>query len=414
MWATYQVAPVSIPMIFLDALGFTSWMILPPNPYRCDPVGCPCEGADLFFGHYQVDRMGAFILRRLVSSIPVLLGILAVTFIVARVIPGDPCTAIYAERATPELCQQFNMRYGIDLPLPQQFVTYVTQFVSGDLGDSILYSLPITRLIAERLPVTIELGLLALTFATLIGIPLGIISAYRRNSLIDVGTMLVANIGVSMPVFWLGLMLAYIFSVGLRGTIFQLPPSGELPAGYRYTPFYMVWGLLSEPEQASPLLIFFGNLKILNAVLTLNGDLLLNSLKYMILPAVAVGTIPMSIIARMTRSAVLETLGQDYVRTARSKGLREFVVVVRHAVRNALLPVVTIIGLNFGLLVSGAVLTETIFGLTGVGTTLVDGITSRDYPLVQGFTLFIAVAFVVINLIVDVLYGYLDPRIRVS
>ncbi len=355
-----------------------------------------------------------FILRRLISAIPVVLGILVVTFLVARIIPGDPCTAIYGERATPELCASFATRYGLDLPVIEQFGVYVSQFITGDLGDSIRYSVPVARLLAERLPVTVELGLAALTFATLIGIPLGIVSAYRRNSAVDVGTMLIANIGVSMPVFWLGLMLAYIFSVGLRGTVFSLPPSGELPAGYRYIPFYISWGLAQSPDQVSPFVIFLGNLKIFNSILTLNGDLLLNSLKYMILPAVAVGTIPMSIIARMTRSAVLETLGQDYVRTARSKGLRERHVVIRHAVRNALLPVVTIIGLNFGLLVSGAVLTETIFGLTGVGRTLVDGITARDYPLVQGFTVFIAVAFVLINLFVDVMYGYLDPRIRVQ
>lgn len=354
-----------------------------------------------------------FLLRRLVSSIPVLIGILAVTFVVARVIPGEPCTAIYGERATPAICEAFAIRYGLNLPLGEQFLVYINQFITGDLGDSIRYSVPVTDLIAQRLPVTLELGLVALLFATVVGIPLGVISAYRRNSAIDVGTMFIANIGVSMPVFWLGLMLAYIFAIGLRGTPFALPPSGELPAGYQYTPFYVAWGLAPE-DSASPVLVFLSGLKILNAVLTLNGDLLVNAMRYLILPAVTVGTIPMSIIARMTRSAVLETLGQDYVRTARSKGIREYHVVVNHAVRNALLPVVTIIGLNFGLLVSGAVLTETIFGLTGVGRTLVDGITARDYPLVQGFTVFIAVAFVAINLIVDVLYGYLDPRIRLN
>ncbi len=358
--------------------------------------------------------MAQFVLRRLISSIPVLLGILAVTFVVARVIPGDPCTAIYAERATPQLCAAFAERYGLNQPLPQQFATYIGQILSGDFGDSIRFTMPITRLIAERLPITLELGLVALTFATIVGIPLGILSAYRRNSAIDVGTMFIANLGVSMPVFWLGLMLAYIFAVSLRGTPFALPPSGDLPAGFPYVPFYEAWGLVPPDGEPSSLLVFLSGLKILNAILTLNGELLVTALRYLILPAVTVGTIPMSIIARMTRSAVLETLGQDYVRTARSKGLREFTVVIRHAVRNALLPVVTIIGLNFGLLVSGAVLTETIFGLTGVGRSLVDGITSRDYPLVQGFTVFIAVAFVVINLIVDVLYGYLDPRIRLG
>jgi peptide/nickel transport system permease protein len=174
------------------------------------------------------------------------------------------------------------------------------------------------------------------------------------------------------------------------------------------------WGLVSDPANAPPLLAFLARLNVLNAILTLNIDLFLNALRYMILPAVAVGTIPLSIVARMTRSSVLETLGQDYVRTARAKGLNERAVVLRHAVRNALLPVVTIIGLNFSLLISGAVLTETIFGLTGVGRTLVDGITTRDYNLVQGFTIIIASSFVLINLLVDILYGVLDPRIRLG
>jgi peptide/nickel transport system permease protein len=200
----------------------------------------------------------------------------------------------------------------------------------------------------------------------------------------------------------------------LKDTPLALPPSGRLPAGYVATPFYVAWGLAESQETASGFMVFLSRLNVLNAILTLNTDLLINALRYLILPAVAVGTIPMAIIARMTRSSVLETLGQDYVRTARAKGLRESTVILHHAVRNALLPVVTVIGLNFGGLVSGAVLTETIFGLTGVGRTLVDSITTRDYTLVQGFTVVIAVAFVVINLIVDIIYGYLDPRIRLS
>jgi len=174
------------------------------------------------------------------------------------------------------------------------------------------------------------------------------------------------------------------------------------------------WGIAPDEASASPILVFIARLYTLNAILTADMALLSNSIRHLILPAVAVGTISMSIIARMTRSSVLETLNQDYVRTARAKGLREFTVVIRHAVRNSLLPIVTIIGLNFGLLISGAVLTETVFGLTGVGRTLFDGITSRDYPMVQGFTVFIAFAFVLINLLVDILYGYLDPRIRLS
>lgn len=358
--------------------------------------------------------MASFILRRLVLSIPVLIGILIVTFFLTRLIPGEPCTAIYGERANPQICAQFYARYGLDQPLLNQFFSYMVRIVQGDLGDSIRFSVPVTDLLIQRLPVTIELAATALLFATLVGIPLGILSAYRRNSIVDVGTMFVANIGVSMPVFWLGLILAYIFSVTLRGTPFALPPSGRLDPGFNVIPFYTQWGLAPDQASASPLMIFVSNLYVLNALLTLNFELLANALRHLILPAVAVGTISMSIIARMTRSSVLETLNQDYVRTARSKGLREFLVVMRHAVRNALLPVVTVIGLNFGLLISGAVLTETIFGLAGVGLTLRDGITARDYTLVQGFTVFIAAAFVLINLFVDVLYGYLDPRIRLS
>jgi peptide/nickel transport system permease protein len=303
---------------------------------------------------------------------------------------------------------------GLDQPIGTQFLIYLGNIARGDLGTSLRYSRTISDMLIERLPVTLELGILAITFATIVGIPLGIISAYRRNSALDVGTMLGANIGVSMPVFWLGLMLIYIFAVLLKDTPFVLPPAGRLPAGYQPIPFYAVWGLAQDPESAGGFLVFISRLNILNAVLSLNGELFTTSLRYMILPALAVGTIPLSIIARMTRSSVLETLGQDYVRTARAKGLRETKVVIGHAVRNAMLPVVTIIGLNFGGLVSGAVLTETIFSLTGVGRTLVDGITARDYTLVQGFTIMIAVAFVMINLVVDLLYGYLDPRIRLS
>lgn len=355
-----------------------------------------------------------FLARRLISSIPVLLGILAITFFLNRLIPGDPCRAVLGERATDVICDAYMARMGLDQPLPTQFVIYVGNVLQGDFGSSLRYQRTITDLLAERLPVTLELGASAMLFAIAVGVPLGIISAYRHNTAVDVGTMIGANMGVSMPVFWLGLMLAYIFAVTLKDTPFALPPSGRLPAGYEATPFYIAWGLAESQQTAGSLLVFLSRLNILNAILTLNGDLFVTALRYMILPAVAVGTIPMAIIARMTRSSVLETLGQDYVRTARAKGLRELVVVIRHAVRNALLPVVTVVGLNFGGLVSGAVLTETIFGLSGVGRTLVDGITARDYTLVQGFTIVIAVSFVLINLVVDIIYGYLDPRIRIN
>ncbi len=358
--------------------------------------------------------MSNFLVRRLVSSIPVLFGILLVTFVLNRSIPGDPCRAVLGERATAAICDAYMERYGLNEPIPVQFVYYLRNVLQGDLGTSLRFGRTVTELLAERLPVTIELAICALFVAVIAGIPLGILSAYRRNSAVDVSTMLFANVGVSMPVFWLGLMLAYFFGVILKDTVFALPPSGRLTAGANPTPFFIAWGVIDDPRQASNLLLFLSRFNILNAILTLNVNLFLDAARHLLLPAVAVGTIPLAIVARMTRSSLLDALGQDYTRTARAKGLRELAVVVRHAVRNSLLPVVTIIGLSFGGLVSGAVLTETIFGFSGIGRTLVDGITARDYTLVQGVTLVTAVTFVVINLIVDILYGYLDPRIRLS
>ena len=358
--------------------------------------------------------MSNFLIRRIFLAIPVLLGILLVTFTLNRLIPGDPCRAVLGERATDEICDAYMARFGLDQPIPIQFLYYVRNIAEGDLGTSLRFSRSVNDLLAERLPVTIELAFCALIFAVLAGIPMGIISAYRRNSSVDVATMIFANIGVSMPVFWLGLMLAFLFGVILKDTPLALPPSGRLTPGANPTPFYVLWGWAENANSAPPLLKFMGGFNFLNAILTLNTGLFLDAARHILLPAIAVGTIPLAIIARMTRSSLLDALGQDYTRTARAKGLREVSVVVGHAVRNSLLPVVTIIGLSFGSLVSGAVLTETIFGFTGIGRTLFDGITARDYTLVQGVTLVTAVSFVMINLIVDILYGYLDPRIRLS
>lgn len=356
--------------------------------------------------------MLTFVLKRLTFSIPVLLGILVVTFVLARAIPGDPCIAVLGERASKEVCESFFRRNGLDQPLPIQFIVYLRNFSQGDLGDSMRFHRPVMELLVERLPTTVELGLFALLFAIAVGVPLGVLSAYRHKSILDVGTMVGANIGVSMPVFWLGLMLAYLFAVLLKDTPLALPPSGRLTPGANPLPFYEYMGWVSEGEEAAGILIFLSRINTLNAVLTLNSELFVDAIRHLILPAVAVGTIPLAIIARMSRSSVLEVLNQDYVRTARAKGLRERSVVGKHALKNAMLPVITVIGLNFGLVISGAVLTETIFSLTGVGRTLVDSITSRDYTLVQGFTVVIAAGFVLINMVVDIMYGYLDPRIR--
>ena len=353
-----------------------------------------------------------FVFRRLAYSIPVLVGILLVTFTLARAIPGDPCLAVLGERATEEICEAFFRRNGLDQPMPLQLLIYMRNFLQGDLGDSLRFHRPVMELLVDRLPTTVELGFFALLFAISIGVPIGVLSAYRHKSALDVGTMIGANIGVSMPVFWLGLMLAYLFAVLLKDTPFALPPSGRLTPGASPEPFYLVAGWYADGDEPLGILRFLSRINTLNAILTLNGELLVDALRHLILPAVAVGTIPLAIIARMSRSSVLEVLNQDYVRTARAKGLRERVVVGRHALKNAMLPVITVIGLNFGLVISGAVLTETIFSLTGVGRTLVDSITSRDYTLVQGFTVVIAAGFVIINMVVDILYGYLDPRIR--
>jgi len=359
--------------------------------------------------------MTQYLIRRIIASIPVLIGILLVTFVIARVVPGDPCRAILGEKATQAVCDRFIHEKGLDKPIPTQFVIYMGEVLRGDFGNSIRYSLPVTRLLIERLPTTVELSLAALLVSMIIGIPLGVISAVNHNSWADVVTMVWANTGVSMPVFWLGLMLAYVFSLKLKGTPFWLPPSGRVTAGIPADPFYEVWGL-AVPDTGGLLAVyqFISRLNLLNALLTANWKLFKDALTHLILPAVALGTIPMALIARMARSAMLDVLGQDYIRTARAKGLRKSIVVMKHAFRNALLPLVTIVGLSFGSLLGGAVLTETIFGLSGVGRILYDAITARDYGIVQAFTVVIAVFFVAINLLVDISYAYLDPRIRLE
>ncbi len=359
--------------------------------------------------------MAQYILRRVLASIPVLFGILVVTFIIARVIPGDPCRAILGEKATAAVCERFIHEKGLDKPIYQQLFIYMGEVASGDFGDSIRLSLPVTRLLAERLPTTIELSFAALLISMIVGIPLGVISAVKHNTWIDVLTMMWANAGISMPVFWLGLMLAYVFSLLLKDTPFWLPPSGRVSAGMVDDPFYEVWGwVVPESGLWASTLIFLGRLNILNAILTANWELLKDAIKHLILPAMALGTIPMALIARMTRSAMLDVLGQDYIRTARAKGVKQSSVVMKHAFRNSLLPLVTVIGLSLGGLLGGAVLTETIFGLSGLGRTLYEAITARDYVIVQAFTLVIAIFFVTINLLVDLSYAYLDPRIRVN
>jgi peptide/nickel transport system permease protein len=355
-----------------------------------------------------------FIIRRLLASIPVLLGVVAVVFILTRVIPGDPCQAALGEKANPATCFQFRQRFGLNEPLPVQFGIYLGDLATGNLGESIKTGQPVTEILLERMPTTVELTFYALIFAIVVGTTLGIVSAYRRNSAADVGTMMAANFGVSIPVFVLGLLLAFLFAIVLKGTFFSLPPSGRLTAGFQYDTIAEVWGLTSLSGPPRTFLDFLSNMYTVNGLLTGQWGLLIDAVRHLILPAVALGTIPMAIIARMTRSSLLEVLGQDYVRTARAKGMRPRIVLFRHGLRNALLPVVTVIGLSVGALLSGAVLTETIFGLPGLGTQIFDAITGRDYIVIQGMSLLVAIIYVIVNLIVDISYGFLDPRVRVS
>ena len=323
--------------------------------------------------------MGRFLLRRFISSIPVIIGILALVFALARMIPGDPCRAALGERATDEICNAYNERYGLNDPIYVQFAIYLGDVLTGDLGESFRFGVPVTDLLIQRLPTTIELAAAALFIAVTVGIPLGIVSAYRHNTKTDVATMIGANIGVAMPVFWLGLMLQYVFAVFLRDTPLALPPSGKLDAGLIPIPFYEAWGL-----PVNGFMEFLSEFTIMNALVTFQWEIFQSAFLHLILPALALATIPMAIVARMTRSSLLDVLGLDYIRTARAKGLRERLVVLKHGL------------------------------LAGVGKTLFDAITSRDYTVVQGFTLVVAISFVVVNLIVDLIYTYLDPRVRVS
>jgi len=356
-----------------------------------------------------------FLVRRLLFAIPVLLGIVIVVFALIRSIPGDPCTAILGERATVEACERFNEANGLDEPAIVQLGIYTRNLLSGDLGDSVRFSRPVTQILIERMPLTIELSVSALFLAVLIGVPLGIAAAMRHNTSVDVGTMALANVGVSMPVFWLGLMMQFLFAVFLQDTALALPPTGRLSAGAVSIPFYDVWGWNVDVDTGfGNLLEFISNFFIFNSIITGDWELLGDAVRHLIMPAVALSTIPTAIIARITRSSLLEVLGSEYVRTARAKGALERRVVGRHALRNALLPVVTIVGLQLGLLLGGAVLTETVFGLAGVGTAVVEAIFARDFAVVQGVTLIIAAGYVFANLAVDISYAYLDPRIRLE
>jgi peptide/nickel transport system permease protein len=359
--------------------------------------------------------MARYVMRRLIVTIPVLLGILVITFLLARVVPSHPCEMNLGDKMTPEICARFIQNKGLDRSLAVQFSIYLKDVFRGDFGNSIRFNRPVLQILAERLPATIELSLSAFLIAVMVGIPTGIIAAIKRDSIFDFGSMFGANLGVSTPVFWLALILIYIFAVLFRDTPFWLPPSGRLSTGVVSVPFYEAYGIIAD--QGSPRYYFFeflSNLYILNSLITGDFEVLGNTLKHLILPAVALSVIPMAMITRLTRSSLLDEMGTLYILGARAKGLKRKTAIMKHGFPNALLPIVTIMGLQVGGLLSGAVLTETIFSYPGLGRMLFDSIIHHDYPVVMMIILVIAVGYFLINLLVDLSYGFLDPRIRLE
>lgn len=312
--------------------------------------------------------MTEYLLRRVLYIIPTLIGVTFLVFVSVRLIPGDPALAIAGERATPEIVEQVRKELGLDKPILTQYGRYMAGLVRGDLGRSVRTNLPVLDEIGRRLPYTLLLASVSLAVAGVIGIFLGVVSASRPYSLVDNASMIGALVGVSIPVFWLGLMLMLVMSV-------ELPRRLGLP------------GPLLPPTGAG-------------------------TWKHLVMPALTLAAYSTAMIARMTRSSMLEIIAQDYVRTARAKGLKERAVIYGHALRNAWIPIVTVLGLQFGALMGGAVLTESVFAWPGIGKYLVDAIFTRDYPVVQAAVLTIAVGFIVINLLVDLLYAVIDPRIR--
>ena len=332
--------------------------------------------------------MARYILRRVLLLFPILFGVSLAVFLVMHLFTVDPAEIILGQHATPEQVAVVREELGLNKPIYVQFADYISRAVRGDLGQSVITKTSITEELMKRFPATAELAVLAICLASVLGISLGVVSAVRQNSIFDYGAMVAALLGVSMPIFWLGLMMIILFSV----TLGWLPASGRIAIGFK-------------PEDIT-------GLYLVDSLLTGDMESFWNAFKHLLMPAIALGAYSTAIIARMTRATMLETIRQDYVRTARAKGLREPVVVVKHALRNALIPIVTVIGLQMGALLGGAVLTETVFSWPGIGSYIVDGIMVSDYPRVQGAVLLIATIFVLVNLIVDVLYCYLDPRIQ--
>ena len=332
-----------------------------------------------------------FVVRRLLLLVPILIGLSLLIFVWIRALPGTPADALLGERATPQAVAEFRHRYGLDRPIFVQYWAYLKTTASGELGTSVASHRPVTTEIRDRFPATIELTVAAMLFALSVGLPLGLLAAKRYGRATDHASLFLSLIGISIPVFFLAILLKYLFAVRLG----WLPSVGRQDAlildAKHPTGFYVLDGIVAGDWHAA-----------------------WDALKHLILPAIALGSIPLAIVARVTRAATLDVQNEDYVRTARAKGLPPRIVDRRHVLRNALLPVTTIIGLQFGILLGGAVLTETVFALPGMGSWIKEAILNHDYPALQGGILFIALVFVIVNLIVDISYGLINPRIRVS
>ena len=330
-----------------------------------------------------------YITKRIFMLIPVLLGVSLLAFLLIHLAPGDPAVTMAGEHASSQTINAIRVKYGLDKPLYIQYGIWLKQALRGDMGRSIVSNDFVMREIMDRFPNTFELTIFAMIIAVIVGSIAGIVSASKQYSFLDYSTMGLALFGVSMPVFWLGIMLMMIFGVFLR----WLPISGRINIAIS---FNRITGLY-----------------VLDSLITGNFKALIDVIKHLILPGIALGTIPMATIARVTRSSMLEVLRQDFIRTERAKGLSERIVIYKHAVRNAMIPVITVIGLNFGLLLAGAILTETVFSWPGIGRYVVNAVGMRDYPAVQGCVMFFAFMFVIVNLITDILYVYIDPRIKI-
>jgi len=335
--------------------------------------------------------VGKFILRRLLVLIPILLGLTVIIFMFIRLLPGDAAGAILGERATQESLERVRAALGLDRPLIEQYWEYVSGLVRLDLGSSFLSGRDVTQDFLQRFPATIELTAAAMVFALSLGIPLGMLTAKRRGTWVDGTGTALSLIGISIPIFFLGLMLKWLFAIQWP----ILPDSGRIDLITYYIPRVT-------------------NFMTIDAILAGEWGGFMDALRHLILPGIALGTIPLAIIMRVTRASVIDVLNEDYVRTANAKGLPSRVVDNRHVLRNALLPVVTVIGLQLGLLLGGAILTETIFGWGGVGKWIYDAVVNNDYQVIQSGVLLLAMIFILVNLAVDVSYAYLNPRIRYS